>query len=339
MSILKMTFSTATFLAKNKRESITSYFDFGPSTTKVVFGFGITNSSYSVKNTINLFDNTASPISETNGVGTARGYLGAAGYGGDKVIFGYGYTSSAHFSITNLLSNTGVISADITGVGTQRCSVSGLTYGADKCMFIAGSIYADTYGSTTTSTTYVNLVNNTGVVVSDTSIYIGYGQNGTATNYGGGRNKGMFGFGGGRTAGTKTSNNYLIDETGVFSSAITTVALKRSILGAASYGNDKAIFGFGYPDGSNGTNLTNLVSNTGVVAADVTTVATNRGSVSAATYGGDKAMFGGGRNYSPGYIYAVNLVNNTGDVGADITYLSLGITGRYGYAAAGFSTT
>jgi hypothetical protein len=53
---------------------------------------------------------------DTAGVGTARYLLAAAGYGGDKAIFGYGF----FYSITNLVSNTGVVSTDTTGVGTVR---------------------------------------------------------------------------------------------------------------------------------------------------------------------------------------------------------------------------
>ena len=50
---------------------------------------------------------------------TARPYLAAAGYGGDKAIFGYGYIGGG-FSMTNLVSNTGVVAADTTGIGTAR---------------------------------------------------------------------------------------------------------------------------------------------------------------------------------------------------------------------------
>ena len=40
----------------------------------------------------NLVSNTGVVASDTTGVGTARGQLAAAGYGGDKAIFGFGYT-------------------------------------------------------------------------------------------------------------------------------------------------------------------------------------------------------------------------------------------------------
>jgi hypothetical protein len=57
--------------------------------------------------------------SDTTGVGTARSQLAAAGYGVDKAIFGYGYTST-ELSMVNLVSNTGVVANDTLGVGTSR---------------------------------------------------------------------------------------------------------------------------------------------------------------------------------------------------------------------------
>ena len=58
---------------------------------------------------------------DTTGVGTARDDVAAAGYGGDKALFGFGkwYMSATH-KVTNLVSNTGVVSSDATGVGTSR---------------------------------------------------------------------------------------------------------------------------------------------------------------------------------------------------------------------------
>ena len=55
------------------------------------------------------------------------GVLAAAGYGGDKAIFGYGSAVSAS-SLTNLVSNTGVVSADVTGVGTARSDLAAASY-------------------------------------------------------------------------------------------------------------------------------------------------------------------------------------------------------------------
>jgi len=54
-------------------------------------------------------------------------------------------------------------------------------------------------------------------------------------------------------------------------------------MAAASYGTDKAIFGYGY-NGSANVSMTNLVSNTGVVSTDTTGVGTARSGVAAAGY-------------------------------------------------------
>jgi microcompartment protein CcmK/EutM len=75
----------------------------------------------------NLVSNTGVVATDTTGVGTARWYLTAAGYGTDKAIFGYGYTSAA-VSITNKVSNTGVVATDTIGVGTARYGLAAAGY-------------------------------------------------------------------------------------------------------------------------------------------------------------------------------------------------------------------
>ena len=87
--------------------------------------------------------------------------MGAAGYGGDKAIFGYGFAGSVT-AITNLVSNTGVVSADVTGVGTaRRAQNGGTSYGGDKAIFA--------YGTTGSYVSVSNLVSNSGVVATDTT--------------------------------------------------------------------------------------------------------------------------------------------------------------------------
>ena len=76
----------------------------------------------------NLVSNTGVVASDATGVGTAREALAAAGYGGDKAIFGYGY-STTYASMTNLVSNTGVVASDTAGVGTARLFLSAAGYG------------------------------------------------------------------------------------------------------------------------------------------------------------------------------------------------------------------
>jgi len=101
-------------------------------TQKAIFGFGY-NGSTDVSTT-NLVSNTGVVAANTTGVGTARSNLAAAGYGGDKAIFGYGSTGSST-AVTNLVSNTGVVATDTTGVGTARNGLAAAGYGGDKAIF------------------------------------------------------------------------------------------------------------------------------------------------------------------------------------------------------------
>jgi len=84
--------------------------------------------------------------------------LAAAGYGGDKVIFGYGYDGS-NLSISNLVNSSGVVATDTTGVGTARQGLAASTYGTDKAIF--------GYGNTGSVSSLTNLVNNSGVIAAD----------------------------------------------------------------------------------------------------------------------------------------------------------------------------
>ena len=90
-------------------------------TQKALFGYG-RNGDGNLSMT-NLVSNVGVVATDTTGVGTARYRLAAAGYGTDKAIFGYGY-SSAVVSMTNLVSNTGVVATDTTGVGTARYALA-----------------------------------------------------------------------------------------------------------------------------------------------------------------------------------------------------------------------
>ena len=76
-----------------------------------------------------MVSNTGVVATNTTGVGTARSYLAAAGYGTDKAIFGYGTTGTVT-AITNLVSNTGVVATDTAGVGTARGYLAAATYGS-----------------------------------------------------------------------------------------------------------------------------------------------------------------------------------------------------------------
>ena len=56
-------------------------------TQKALFGYGYTTVNVSMTN---LVSNTGVVATDTTGVGTARYGLAAAGYGGDKALFGHG---------------------------------------------------------------------------------------------------------------------------------------------------------------------------------------------------------------------------------------------------------
>ena len=83
-------------------------------------------------NVTNLVSNLGVVASDSTGVGTARQYLAAAGFGGDKAIFGFGGINISYelnaYNTTNLVSNTGVVASDTTGVGTARAGLAAAGY-------------------------------------------------------------------------------------------------------------------------------------------------------------------------------------------------------------------
>jgi hypothetical protein len=100
---------------------------------KAIFGYGFIGPAPSGSTAItNRVSNTGVVASDTPGVGQIRRDLAAAGYGGDKAIFGYGARSTPNntfnLSMTNLVSNTGVASADTPGVGTARFNLAAAGY-------------------------------------------------------------------------------------------------------------------------------------------------------------------------------------------------------------------
>jgi hypothetical protein len=300
----------------------------GQGVQNAIFGYG--NSSGQVSMT-NIVSNTGIVSNDVTGVGSTRELLAAAGYGGDKAIFGYGISSVAggFTAITNLVSNTGVVATDTTGVGTGRRLLAAATYGSDKAIFGYGNTFDINNNQIEVSIT--NLVSNTGVVASDTT-GVGTVRKGlAAAGYGG--DKAIFGYGDNNVGAGNVSKTNLVTNTGVVGNDVTGVGTARSGLAAASYGGDKAIFGYGYVAPSH-LSMTNTVSNTGVVLSDTTGVGTARYLLAASSYGGDKAIFGYG---SAGPAYSItNRVNNSGVVSTDTTGVG---TARNGLAAAGFSTT
>ena len=96
-----------------------------PAGSKAIFGYGYSTDYTAITN---LVSNTGAVATDTAGVGTARNGLAAAGYGGDKAIFGYGNGVSGDLSVTNLVSNTGVVGNNVTGVGTDRQGLAAAGY-------------------------------------------------------------------------------------------------------------------------------------------------------------------------------------------------------------------
>jgi len=263
---------------------------------KAIFGFGnpvdIPGVSDDYTNITNLVSNVGVVGSDQTGVGTPRNRLAAAGYGGDKGLFGFGWEDSdevvipyGQCDVTNKVSNTGVVQADTTGVGMNRSHLAATGYGGDKAIFGFGLVQGIYY--TTGYTNVSNLVSNTGVVATDST---GVGSTRyllAAATYG--EDKAIFGFG--KDAEIEyygSAHKYnLVSNTGVVSVDQTGVGTCRKELAAASYGGDKAIFGYGWDSSDTGyglTNATNLVSNTGVVSLDQTGVGTARVDLAAAGY-------------------------------------------------------
>jgi hypothetical protein len=284
-------------------------------TQRAIFGYGITTTFTVLVSMTNLLTTTGVVGNDVTGVGTARYTLAAAGYGGDKAIFGYGYTS-AEVSITNKVSNAGVVATDTTGVGSARDSLAAAGYGNDKAIF--------GYGRNPYSVSMTNLVSNTGVVGNDVT-GVGTARSQLAAA-GYGVDKAIFGYG----SGYSLTN--LVSNTGVVATDTTGVGTARRYLAAAGYGTDKAIFGYGEVSAS-AVSITNLVSNTGVVATDTAGVGTARNTPAAAGYGGDKAIFGYGYTTDYTVVSMTNKVSNTGVVASDTTGVG---TARGNLAAASF---
>ena len=106
------------------RESLAAC-SYGTGYDKGIFGYGRVSGAYTALT--NLVSNTGVVATDTSGVGTARRRLAATQYGGDKGIFGYGYTSS-NVSMTNLVSSSGVVATDTTGVGSARHYLAACSY-------------------------------------------------------------------------------------------------------------------------------------------------------------------------------------------------------------------
>lgn len=323
---LNDTFPRALAAIPSGQISISNFYSKNRYPKKGIFGYGATASSGDQLSMTNLISTTGVVSTDTTGVGTARAYLAACGYGLDKGIFGFGSTvglfgnpTATRYSMTNLVSNAGVVATDTTGVGSARESPAASTYGIDRGIFTACASPA---------TTGSNLVSNAGVVATDVT-RVGTARSGMgAAGYGDDLAIQGFGF-----AGAVSRITNLISNTGVVAADTAGVAgqTARDSLAAATYGFDKAIFGYGIVS-TTAQNVTNLVSNAGVVATDTTGVGQVRRRLAASIYGGDKAIFGYG--FSAAVSSITNLVSNTGTVAANVTGVG---TARQGLAACGYS--
>jgi hypothetical protein len=314
-------------------------------TQKAIFAFGTVLASPFYTGVTNLVSSAGVVASDTPAVfGTPRQNSTGASYGGDKAIVGFGRLPPAGTitATTHLVSNAGVVASSTPGAPgvTARQFLAAAGYGGDKAIFGFGTAAPPLGISNIT-----NLVSNTGVVAANTPGAPGVSarNNLAAAGYGG--DKAIFAFSTGFTPpapATITNAKNLVSNTGVVAADAPGVGTARNQLAAASYGGDKAIFGFGrLPSPFAATSITNLVSNTGVVASDTPGVGTARANLAAAGYGGDKAIFGFGFLPPPAappaiYTAVTNLVSNAGVVASDTPGVG---TARSSLAAAGFSLT
>lgn len=248
---------------------------------RAIFAYGDT--SPAVISTYNYVTSAGVIGADNSGVGTARQYASGVGYGTTgQGMFAYGLTPAGSQNMTNFVSNTGVIASDTPNVGTTA------SWSRGACTFGSTGQAIFGFGGTPAYTSITNIVSNTGVIASDTVGVPGVtARRGLqAASYGG--DKGIFGFGQTTTtpAATNTNITNLISNLGIVAANIVNAsATARGPVGAATYGNDKAIFGFGFgPTGPSQINTTNLVSNTGVVAANVTPVSGTQSSVGCVSF-------------------------------------------------------
>ncbi len=315
---------------------VDGYTLFEPTHQSAIFAFGGLIGQAQNWSISNTFSYPGIMSNDIAGVGTARANPAAAGYGGDKAIFGFGQPTSGGCSLTNLVSNTGVMATDTAGVADSAYRLAAAGYGGDKAIFGFG--ISDLYS--VTNHTY--LVSNLGVMASSYSA-VGTARWGlSAAGYGG--DKAIFAYGDvNLTSPVSSTTTYnLVSNTGVVASDSTPSLGFIGVVGvAATYGSDKAIFAWGYNvTGSSYTDIQtySLVSNTGTFVSYGTTVNAGRNFAGGATYDGDKAVFGfGGGNNGLGVFYLTNtynLISNTGIVAANQS--ALNATARTGVGAAAY---
>ena len=233
-------------------------------------------------------------------------------------IFAFGEQAGGPINVSNLVNASGVIASNTTGVGQARSKNSGAGYGGDKGIFGFGDPSSDDTGESGIT----NLVNNLGVVASDTAAVASAHRTRDGATYGG--DKAIFAFG--NSSGSATNNKNLVNNLGVVAEDSSGAGTARQKVGATAYGDDLAIFAFG----GGSLNTRNLVNNVGVVAADATGAGSGRFGLCGFRFGSTgEAIFGYGRN-GAAYLSMSNKVNNVGVVATDSASVAVARTGLGG---------
>ncbi len=240
---------------------------------------------------------------------------------GSALTFNVGGTNITNGTYYWSINNTTTAAGDFSG---------SVTSGSFTITSNAGSFTVTATADTTTEgeetfTVSIRTGSTSGTIVATSSTVT---INDTSLTYIPPTQRAIFGYG---STGDGVSMTNLVSDTGVVATDTTGVGTGRMELAAASYGGDKAIFGYGGNNSSYNQSRTNLVSNTGVVATDTTGVGTARRALAAAGYGGNKAIFGYGASVSVTAI--TNKVSSTGVVATDTAGVG---TARQYLAAAGY---
>lgn len=269
-----------------------------------------------------------------------QGFAAPADNGG-SAITGYTVTSSpgnisasgasSPITVTGLTNETTytftVVATNAIGNSVPSAASSPITPSETVYRDI-NAIFA--FGGFDVATAFVNLVSNTGVVATATTVTATNRYRASGAPYGVGN--AVIAFGANATTYAATNIQNTVNNLGVVSSDTTaSPASQRAQASGAGYGTDKAIFGYG-SIGANYSTTTNLVSNTGVFASNVTSPSPSSYERAAATYGTDKAIFGFG-NITGTFSNQTNLVSNTGVVANAVTTVG---DLKYQLAAAGY---
>jgi len=260
--------------------------------------------------TSNVINSSGVVGSDVSGVGTAKTVGGnAATYGYDKAIMGF----NNEISTTNLVSNIGIVQTDTAGVGSPR-TATGAGYGLDGNAIFAFGYGPD--GPINTMRNISNLINNLGVVATDTTGVGTARADLGAVTYD--TDKAVMAFG--RTPASSNLSN-LINDAGVVASDTAGVGTARGGVAGVPYGEGLGIMAYGTGVAPVGKyNTSNLVSISGVIATDTTGVGTARSSLGACGYGGETVgifAFGNIPDPAGSYTNVSNLVNSSGVVATD----------------------